>query len=131
MKVFLLRSKRGMRSIGGVLIGVLAVLAISASSASAFSWWTGNPAEPTMLPTGAKLPINSGGTSHSPFTLKWRHAFEVKCGGVTYDGMFLEGPVFLGASSIVFEQCVAKKPKHSTLVGGKIETSQLFGEIKP
>jgi len=136
MKVFLLRPTRDTPRgrVGLVLIGVLSALALSAStasSASAFSWWTGTPSEPKMLAAGAKLFINSGGTAHKPFTIKWLHIFEVRCGGVTYNNLFLEGPTFMGAESIAFDECVAKKPKHTTLVGGKITTSALTGEIKP
>lgn len=136
MRVLSNRPARGLgrRRANTLMLGVISALALSgavASSASAFSWWTGTPSEPKMLAEGAKLPINSGGTAKSPFTIKWRRDFEVRCSGVTYKSLFLEGPVFMGAEGIVFEECVAKKPKHATLVGGKIETSALSGEIRP
>ncbi len=110
---------------------LFALSAVFAGSASAFSWWVGTPSEPKMLGDGARLPINSGGTVRSPFTLKWLHGYEVKCAGIKYDEMYLEGPVFLGAHSIAFEECAAKKPKGSSVVGGQIDTVPLTGEIKP
>ena len=115
------------------LSAVLVLSAGLASSASAFSWWVGNGMNPprALLP-GEKLAINEAGSVHQPFTLRWlNHRFEVQCKAVKYHGMFLEGEVFLGAESIVWEECSAKKPKHAEVVGGKIETKQVFGEIKP
>jgi len=119
------------RAVLAVAVSLFALSAIIASSASAFSWWVGTPSEPKMLAEGAKLPINSGGSVHSPFTLKWLHGYEVKCAGIKYNEMFLEGPVFLGAASIAFEECAVKKPKGGSVVGGQIDTVPLTGEIKP
>jgi len=108
----------------------LALGAVTASSASAIEWWVGTPASPHPLGAGNKLPINAGGTVTSSVTFKWLKKFEVRCKGVEYDSLFLEGPTFLGATGIVFKECEAKKPKHGTLVGGRIETRQLTGKIK-
>ena len=114
------------------MLAALALSAVMASSASAFSWWVGNPPEPPKeLAAGAKLPINSGSKVKSAFTLKWLHGYEVKCAGVKYDELFLEGPTFMGAHGIDFEECAIKKPKGSTVVGGAVDTTPLVGEIKP
>ena len=109
-------------------LAVLALSAVTASSASAFSWWVGTPTPHELVGT---LAINNEAKVHQPFTLKWLGDYEVKCTSLSYNKMFLEGPVFLGAQSIIFESCKAKKPKHTTLVGEKIETTQLGGEIRP
>jgi hypothetical protein len=120
-----------MRAVLAIAVALFAMSTIVASSASAFSWWVGSPSEPKMLAEGARLPINSGGSVRSAFTLKWLHGYEVKCSGITYDELYLEGPVFLGAHSIAFEGCASKKPKGTTVVGGQIDTTPLTGEIKP
>lgn len=120
-----------MRLVLPAVLAAFALSAIWASSASAFEWWVGTESEPKPLGAGNKLPINPGGKVKGPFTFKWMHKFEVKCKGVKYNGLFLEGPVFMGAESIAFEECAAKKPKKATLVGGKIETAKLHGEITP
>ncbi len=120
-----------MRLLLPAVLAAVALSAVWASSASAFEWWVGTQAEPKPLGAGNKLPINSAGKVKGPFTFKWGHKFEVKCKGVKYNGLFLEGPVFMGAESIAFEECAAKKPKKATLVGGKLETAKLHGEIKP
>jgi hypothetical protein len=109
-------------------LAVLALSAVTASSASAFSWWVGTPTPHELVGT---LAINNEAKVHQPFTLKWLGDYEVKCTALSYNKMFLEGPVFMGAQSIIFESCKAKKPKHTTLVGEKIETTQLGGEIRP
>lgn len=109
-------------------LAVLALSAVTASSASAFSWWVGTPTPHELVGT---LAINNEAKVHQPFTLKWLGDYEVKCTALSYNKMFLEGPVFMGAQSIIFESCKAKKPKHTVLVGEKIETTQLGGEIRP
>lgn len=109
-------------------LGVLALSAVIASSASAFSWWVGTPTPHELVGT---LAINNEAKVHQPFTLKWLGDYEVKCTALSYNKMFLEGPVFMGAQSIIFESCKAKKPKDTTLVGETIETTQLGGEIRP
>lgn len=109
-------------------LAVLALSAVTASSASAFSWWVGTPTPHELVGT---LAINNEAKVHQPFTLKWLGDYEVKCTALSYNKMFLEGPVFMGAQSIIFESCAAKKPKHTTLVGGTIATTQLGGEIRP
>lgn len=113
------------------LLGAISVSATMASSASAFSWWIGSQSNPEMLTEGSKIALGSGSDVHSPFTLKWLKGYEVKCGAVKYDELYIEGPVFLGAHSISFEQCTSKKPKGATVAGGTIETGRLVGEIKP
>lgn len=109
-------------------LAVLALSAVTASSASAFSWWVGTPTPHELVGT---LAINDEAKVHQPITLKWLGDYEVKCTALSYDKMFLEGPVFMGAQSINLESCKAKKPKHTTLVGETIKTTQLGGEIKP
>ena len=109
-------------------LAVLALSAITASSASAFSWWVGTPTPHELVGT---LAINNEASVHQPFTLKWLGDYEVKCTALSYNNMFLEGPVGLGAQSIIFEKCKAKKPKRTVLVGETIETTQLGGEIRP
>lgn len=109
-------------------LAVLALSAITASSASAFSWWVGTPTPHELVGT---LPINDEASVHQPFTLKWLGDYEVKCTALSYNKMFLEGPVGLGAQSIIFEKCKAKKPKRTVLVGETITTTQLGGEIRP
>ncbi len=111
-------------------MAALAVGAISASSASALQWWVGTPGAPRELQHGERLPINPEGSVKSDFSLKWdKKHFEVKCAGVSYDGLYLEGPIFLGATGIAFKECVAKKPKNGVVVGGEIVTTPLSGEI--
>jgi hypothetical protein len=119
-----------------ILSSVVAAMALSAalaSSASAFQWWVGTPGNP--MPLVGQLPINASGQMHSPFSLKWLHGYEVKCGGVTYNELFLEGPVSMGAHSIEFEACTVNKPKKprggTKVAGGKIPTDQVTGQIKP
>jgi hypothetical protein len=138
MKLSLFRPMKGASVLRARLIlsGVVAALALSAvmaSSASAFQWWVGTPGNPK--PLVGQLPINPGGQMHSPFSLKWLHGYAVTCGGVTYDELFLEGPVNLGAKSIDFEVCAVTKPKKprggSKIVGNKIDTTQLTGHIQP
>jgi hypothetical protein len=136
MKRSRLRATKGgalprMRLVLPAVLAAFALSAIWASSASAFEWWVGPESAPKPLGAGNKLPINSAGKVKGPFTFKWMHKFEVKCKGVKYNGLFLEGPVFMGAESIAFEECAANKPKKATLVGGKLETAQLHGEITP
>jgi hypothetical protein len=133
MKLSLFRPMKGVATarVRLILAGAVAALALSAvtaSSASAFSWWVGTPTPHELV---GKLPINNAATVHQPFTLKWLGDYEVKCTALSYNNMFLEGPVFLGAQSIIFEKCKAKKPKHTVLVGETIETTQLGGEIRP
>ncbi len=114
--------------------GVLTALTLSAamaSSASAFSWWIGSPSHPEMLEEGKKLLLGTESNVKTPFTLKWLHGYEVRCAGAKYAGLYIEGPVLLGARKITFEECTAKKPKGAVVAGGTIETNRLEGEIKP
>ncbi len=136
MKLSLFRSmRRAVRPRASVvlvaLLCTLSLSAVTASSASAFGWWIGTQAHPEELKAGSKLSLGSESKVKSPFTLKWLHGYEVSCGAVKYDELYIEGPVFLGAHKITFEECTAKKPKGAIVVGGKIETSRLTGEIKP
>lgn len=104
--------------------------ALSASSASALQWWVGTPTEFHELEPGEKLTLNPTAKVEKPFTFKWLKKYEVKCSGAKYNGLYLEGTASLGAKVITFEGCAAKKPKHATLVGGKIETSELHGKLE-
>lgn len=136
MKRSLFRPMRGtasprVRLIVLSVLGALALSAAMASSASAFSWWIGSPSAPEMLKESEKLLLGTESNVKSPFTLKWLHGYEVKCAGAKYAGLYIEGPVYLGARKITFEECAVKKPKGATVAGGKIETTRLVGEIKP
>ncbi len=133
MKLSLFRPMKGVatarvRLTLAAAVAALALSAVTASSASAFSWWVGTPTPHELVGT---LAINNEAKVTQPFTLKWLGDYEVKCTALSYNKMFLEGPVFLGAQSIIFEKCKAKKPKHTVLVGETIETTQLGGEIRP
>lgn len=116
-----------------LLSGLLAALAlgVTASSAAAFGWWIGKP--PRELKLGERLPINPVAKVTKPFTLEWfEKAYDVSCAAATYNGLYLEGTVFLGATGgISFEKCTVKKPAGTTIAGGDILTAPLRGEIKP
>jgi hypothetical protein len=125
---------KGVPRVGVMLAAVFATLALSAvmaSSASAFSWWIGTQSEPKELTTGTKLALGTESKVKKPFSLKWGKGYEVKCASVKYAGLYIEGPVFLGARKISFEECTVKKPKGAAVAAGEIDTGKLVGEITP
>lgn len=136
MKISLFRPTKGaalprVRVILAAALAALALSAVMASSASAFGWWIGTQSEPEELKAGEKLLLGTESKVKTPFTLKWLKKDEVSCAGAKYAGLYIEGPIFLGARKISFEECKVKKPKGATVAGGKIETTALVGEIKP
>jgi hypothetical protein len=115
-----------------VLLGALALGALTASSASAFSWWVGSTAKSSEeLGEGTKLVFSPAANVKSPFTLKWFKAYEVRCAAATYDELFIEGRLGLGAGGVHFESCTVTKPAGYKVLGGDINTSALSGEITP
>jgi hypothetical protein len=123
---------RKAKLIASSVLAVVALGAVVASSASAFSWWVGSTSKSSEeLPEGSKLTFNAASTVKSPFRLKWFKAYEVSCAAATFNELFIEGRLGLGAEGIAFESCSVTKPAGFTVVGGQIDTSALRGEIKP
>ncbi len=123
---------RKARLIVSSVLAVMALGALAASSASAFSWWVGSSSKSSEeLPTGSKLTFNAASTVKSPFRLKWFKAFEVSCTAATFNELFIEGRLGLGAEGIAFESCTVAKPAGFKVAGGTIDTSALRGEIAP
>jgi hypothetical protein len=120
------------RLLFSTFVAVLALGALTASSASAFSWWVGSTSKTSEeLAEGAKLTFSPTANVKSPFTLKWFGAYEVRCAAATYDELFIEGRLGIGAGGIHFESCSVTKPAGYKVIGGTIDTAPLTGAIAP
>jgi hypothetical protein len=110
-------------------VAALALSATAASSASAFAWWIETEKGKEILLKG-KAPFNGTANVTKPVSFTWNKEFTVSCRKVKYDEGFIEGPVALGASSIVLEECAATSPANCNLTNRTIETTALTGEIR-
>ncbi len=116
------------------LLAVFALGAVVASSASAFAWWVekeGGGEE--ILKEGAKEFFSNESIVHAPFKLKATASgvsFEMTCTGVSYEEGYIEGFVGFGAKTFKFEKCSIGKPSGCKIVGEKIQTTELIGNIK-
>ncbi len=120
--------RRAARLLVGLAVAVVAC-GVMASSALALSWWIEVPPQ-EELPLNQKLVLGSASKVNSPFTLKWKKKFEISCSGeVGYKELYIEGHLGIGTEGIEFAKCVAKKPKNTTLIGGKVATVGLAGSV--